>query len=223
MTPLNVFIGYDPRQPVAFQVAAHSVWKHASQPVSITRLQLNQLPITRTGLTQFTYSRFLVPWLSGYEGLSLFVDSDVLVRGDVHELLSYPTEHLGMGVFLVPHTLKFERPSVMLFRNALCKTLTPEYVQQANVFNFEWAQERIGALPKEWNHLVGYDEPNPHAKLVHFTQGIPCWPETVGSEFAQDWLAMFKESAGSVSFKDLMGPSVHVPHVKKRLEQQAQA
>ena len=224
MTQLRVFIGYDPRQPVAFQVAAHSVWKHASMPVAITRLQLNQLPMHRRGLTEFTYSRFLVPYLSGFEGLSLFLDSDVLCRGDVAELLGFPLEHLGVGVFVVPHTLKFERPSVMLFRNALCKTLTPEYIDDDShgMFNFDWASS-VGALPKEWNHLVGYDVPNPLAKLVHFTQGIPCWPETIASEFAAEWITMFKESAGSVSFKDLMGPSVHVPHVQKRLAEQAQA
>ena len=65
---LNVFIGYDQRQPVAFQVAAHSIWKHASYPVAITRLQLNQLPIKKTGLTEFTYSRFLVPYLCQFQG-----------------------------------------------------------------------------------------------------------------------------------------------------------
>lgn len=214
MTALRVFIGYDPRQPVAFQVAAHTVWKYASAPVSITRLQLNQLPITRTGLTEFTYSRFLVPWLSNYEGLSLFIDSDMLVRGDVHDLLSYPMEYPGMGVFVVPHTLRFERPSVMLYRNALCKTLTPEYVEEAPVFNFAWAEDRVGALPKDWNHLVGYDAPNPDAKLIHFTQGIPCWPETQACEWADQWRAERDDAVSTVSFKALMGRSVHIPYMK---------
>ena len=220
MTKLRVYIGFDPRQPVAFQVAAHSVWKHASVPVEITRLQLNQLPIKRVGLTSFTFSRFLVPWLSDYDGTSIFLDSDILCRYDLSDLLAYPLAYPEASVFVVDHARKFERPSVMVFNNALCKTLTPEYVETAPLFDFAWAS-KIGTLPKEWNHLVGYDAPNPLAHVVHFTMGIPCWPETIGSEFAQDWLAMFKEQAGSVSFEALMGPSVHVPHVRNRLAKEA--
>lgn len=82
-----MFIGYDPRQPLAFQVLAHSIWAHARQPVSITRLALKQLPMTRHGLTEFTYSRFLVPYLCDYEGYAIFVDSDFLCRADVADLL----------------------------------------------------------------------------------------------------------------------------------------
>lgn len=215
MTTLRVFIGYDDRQPLAFNVAAHSIWKTASQPVTITRLEIKQLPITRTGLTAFTYSRFLVPWLSNYEGLSIFLDSDILCRADIHELLNFPMEYMGMPVFVVPHAKAFEWPSVMVFRNALCRTLTPAYIDDTRnaLFNFSWTED-VGKLPFEWNHLVGYDKPNPDAKLVHFTQGIPCWPETKTCEFADDWIAMAKHTMSTVSFDALMGPSVHIAHMK---------
>src|SRR5207249_2924434 len=101
----KIFIGYDVRQPVAFQVAAHSVWERASKPVEIVRLALKQLPITRTGLTEFTYSRFLVPYLSDYTGISIFLDSDVLCLADIWEL-----EQLAWGqaaqVLVVPHEVR---------------------------------------------------------------------------------------------------------------------
>ncbi len=87
MIPLRVFIGFDKRQPVAFQVAAHSVWKNTDR-VSIERLTLEGIPgFKRTGLTEFTYSRFLVPWLCGFRGHAIFADaSDMLMLGDVAEL-----------------------------------------------------------------------------------------------------------------------------------------
>jgi lipopolysaccharide biosynthesis glycosyltransferase len=69
------------------QVLAHSIYKRASKPVSITPLVLSQLPIKRVGLTEFTYSRYLVPYLCGYEGLAIFMDADMLCLGDVHELV----------------------------------------------------------------------------------------------------------------------------------------
>src|SRR5687767_325035 len=121
MKPLRIFIGYDPRQPVAYQVAAASIVKNSSRPAGITPLILSQLPLKRRGLTEFTFSRFLVPYLCGYEGHALFVDADVLCLGDVAELPWGAAE----SVSLVLHTsvqksgktvdVRFERPSVMLF------------------------------------------------------------------------------------------------------------
>lgn len=216
MRPIQVFIGYDPRQPVAYQVAAHSIARRATGPVSITRLQLSQLPITRTGLTQFTYSRFLAPYLSGFEGISIFLDADVLCLGDIGELLAYPMAYPDTAVFVSKGPKRFEWASVMVFNNARCTMLTPDYIENpAHVlFNFSWA-ETVGELPASWNHLVGYDAPNPDAKLVHFTQGIPCWPETKDCEFSAAWHEELQHSCSTVSFKTLMGRSVHVPHMKQ--------
>ncbi len=207
---MKVFIGYDPRQPVAFQVCAQSVWERASKPVEIIRLDLSKLPIKRRGLTEFTYSRFLVPYLSGFEGVSLFLDSDILVRGDVHELNLPHTSQAG----LVMGAKRFEWASVMLFLNSNCRHLTPEYIEREKMFDFEWVQS-IAALPKEWNHLVGYDPPNPDAKIVHYTMGVPIWNQTQTCEFAKEWHDTYKRMNSSVSFEELMGRSVHVPHLSR--------
>jgi len=215
MTPINVFIGFDSRQPLAFQVAAHSVWKTSGCSVSVTRLDLRHLPVGRRGLTEFTYSRFLAPWLCAYKGMSVFLDSDVLVREDVVELLGYAMAYPKTPVFVVKGPRKFEWASLMVFNNPLCQMLTPAYVEnrRLNPLAFPWAHT-VGELPKEWNHLVGYDVPNPEAKLVHFTQGIPIWPETKECEFAAEWHAAAREMNSSVSFESLMGRSVHVAHMK---------
>lgn len=208
---IPVFIGFDPRQPVAAQVAAYSVAKNAGSPVSVTLLRLPQLaPFARRGLTDFTYSRFLVPWVCDFKGHALFIDSDVLVRGDVAEMMAYAVAYPEEPVFMVEHTgrLKFERPSVMLFNCAKLKHLTPEFVSTNPMFDFKWASS-IGKLKPEWNHLVGYDAPNPNAKLAHFTRGIPIWPETKDSEFASEWWATCNEANSSVSYADLMSKSVH--------------
>jgi len=212
--PLSVYIGYDSRQPIAHAVAAESVAVHATRPVPITSLRLNQLPITRRGLTEFTYSRYLVPYLSGFTGYSLYLDSDTLCRADVLDLLPYPIAYPETAVFVVPHKLSFERPSVMLFNNAKCRMLTPDYVQDSRngLANLSWTPD-IGSIPPAWNHLVGYDLPNPAAKIVHFTKGIPVWPETKDSEFSAEWWAVANRLGSSVSFQELMGKSVHVQKV----------
>lgn len=214
MRPVQLCLGVDPRQPIAATVLAHSLSTRSSLPLSITRLQLSQLPITRRGLTEFTYSRFLTPWVHDFEGISIFLDADMLCLGDIASLLAYPLAYPDVAAFVVPHTKKFEWPSLMVFNNARCSMLTPEYVQNPahKLFDFSWA-DTIGELPHVWNHLVGYDAPNPEAKLVHFTQGIPCWPETKSCEFSGAWHDELQAALSTVSFKALMGPSVHAPYV----------
>ena len=86
---LRVFIGYDSSQVVAFHVCAHSIIARASSPVAITPIKLDQVPQfdrPREGSTEFSFSRFLVPWMSGYDGQSVFMDCDMLMRGDIRDL-----------------------------------------------------------------------------------------------------------------------------------------
>lgn len=227
---LNVFIGYDPRQPVAYQVLAHSIWKRATKPVSITRLQLDQLPVQRKGLTEFTFSRYLVPHLLGYQGEGLFLDADMLVLADIHELaayaraLSYDAKmNKFVSVCIVKAKQRFEWPSLMWFNADMCKRLTPHYVEHGKPQTFEWANGPVGELPPEWNHCVGYDEPRDDAKIVHYTQGVPCWRETWNCEYGEAWRREASETMSTVSWEALMGHSVHAPRVKAAQHTHARA
>jgi lipopolysaccharide biosynthesis glycosyltransferase len=210
---LSVFIGYDPRQPIAYNVCQSSLMRRASKPLAITPLVLKALPIGRTGLTEFTFSRFLVPHLCGYAGRAVFMDADVVVTGDIAELFDLADPDAAVSV--VQNVRRFEWPSVMVFNNELCKRLTPELIERGNPFDFGWA-DKIGALPPQWNHLVGYDQPQ-EPKLIHYTQGIPCWPETEGCELAKRWHKELSYMNSTVAYKDLMGSSIHDKHVKERL------
>lgn len=209
---LRVFVGFDDRTPAAYNVAQYSIIKHAGQPVSITPLVLKTLPITRRGLTQFTYSRFLVPWLCGYEGRAVFMDSDFMVRGDIHAL---PMPDAAVSV--VKNVRRFEWPSLMVFDCAKCRMLTPEFVQNdPKIMNLWWAGE-IGSLPSEWNHLAGYDAPRADAKIVHYTKGLPCFPEIQGAdrEHGDEWWALAHECLSTASWQELMGNSVHATQLRK--------
>ena len=212
--PLKVFIGYDERQPAAFTVAMHSLIKYASQPIQIIPLVLQTLPTFRFGLTPFTFTRFLVPWLCGYQGRALFVDADVMFRGDVYELLKHDK---GDAVTVVKHPDKrYEWPSVMLFNNEKCRQLTPEFVSEGKgLLTLNWT-DSIGELPKEWNQLVAYNDPNPNALLAHFTQGLPCYPQTQHDEFAEEWRQTATQAISAQPWELLMGPSVHAEHVERR-------
>lgn len=219
-SPLRLFIGFDSRQPLACTVAAHSAMLNCSKPLAITPLRLPALPIKRRGLTEFTFSRYLVPWLCNYAGHALFIDSDMLVLGDLAKL---PWDVRG-PVAWVPHEksslngqgLRFERPSVMLFDcgHPNCAQLTPEFIEKGHPESQEWADGYF-ALEPEWNHLVGYDKPRQDAKIVHFTQGIPCFEETLNDEWAEVWAEYARDAQATVGWDTISGQSVHARYKRR--------
>jgi len=212
---LRIFVGIDERQPVAYHVLVSSIQRRASRPVAITPLLIHQLPIKRQGLTTFTFSRYLVPYLCGYEGQALFIDSDMILLDDIAKLFDSAT---GAAVDIVQFVGKFqfERPSVMLFDCAQCKDLTPELIETGNPQDFSWAPS-VGALSEDWNHLVGYSLPNPHAKLIHYTQGVPGYKECRDCEYSLEWFAEKEAMLDHCSWLEIMGNSVHAPFVLERL------
>lgn len=211
---LRVFIGIDPRQAVAYNVLRWSIERRAHKPVQVIPLILPQLPITRRGLTDFTFSRYLPPYLCGYKGVSVFMDADMLCLGNVHELATYVTgDH---DLYVVKNEQKFEWPSLMVFDNEQCRTLTPEYIDDENNApqTLDWALT-IGDLPPEWNHCVGYDEPK-EAKLVHYTMGIPHFEETRDCEYSKEWWDEYNSMIRGCSWLTLMGKSVHAKKILPR-------
>lgn len=213
---LRIFIGYDDRQAVSYNVLHASIMKYATRPVAITPLVLSTLPMKRRGLTPFTFSRFICPWLCSYQGKSVFLDADMMLRADITELFNCSGD---FDVAVVPNKMRFEWSSVMLFNNDRCRILTPQYIDDEthNPMKMDWTRN-IGGLPAEWNHLVGYDQANPNAKLVHFTQGVPVWPETINSEHGAEWRSMMLELIQAKPWAEIMGSSVHAKPVLERLK-----
>jgi lipopolysaccharide biosynthesis glycosyltransferase len=210
---IRIFIGFDPRETVAWHVLCHSILARSSQPVSFVPLALHQLggcfnrPRDPLQSTDFSFTRFLVPYLSGYEGWSLFMDCDMLVRADIAELWDLRDDRYAVMCVKHDHrpleTVKFlgapqtaygkkNWSSVMLFNNARCRSLTPDYVNTASgleLHQFKWVggDDAIGELPHTWNHLVGHDALDPEAKNVHYTTGGPYFSQYSTVEFSEAW------------------------------------
>jgi lipopolysaccharide biosynthesis glycosyltransferase len=210
---IRIFIGFDERETVAWHVLTHSILERSSEPVCFVPLALSNLgklmwreknPLQST---DFSFSRFLTPFLSAYEGWSLFMDCDMLVLDDISKLWALrddrfavmcikhdhqPAEKVKfLGAPQTPYAKK-NWSSVMLFNNARCRALTPEYVNTASgleLHQFKWLENDslIGDLPEKWNHLVGYTSPNTNAANVHFTLGGPYFNEYADCEFSKEW------------------------------------
>tara|TARA_Y100000389_G_scaffold203712_1_gene253144 strand:- start:1132 stop:2892 length:1761 start_codon:yes stop_codon:yes gene_type:complete len=93
-TPLKIFIGWDSREDIAYQVCKQSILNHASVPVDIIPLKLKQLrrdgiytrPADNLASTEFTFTRFLIPELCEFNGWALFIDCDFIFLEDIKNL-----------------------------------------------------------------------------------------------------------------------------------------
>lgn len=215
---IRIFSGYDRRAPIGHHIFEQSVMENSSQPISVTPLYLENIKEvfwrekTSTQLTDFTYSRFIVPKLCDYKGWALFVDgNDMLFREDIAKLwelrdeqyavmvVKHPefssTTHSFMGKSISSYPM-LNWSSVMLMNNEKYKALTAEYVNTADYYDlhqFKWLESPalIGELSSKWNHLVGYYSPNPQAALVHWTLGAPYQGgEYAKAEHAEEWLKL---------------------------------
>ena len=213
---IRVFIGFDTRESVAFHVLSQSIHARASQPVSIAPIMLSQLHGLMTRArdplqsTDFSFSRFLTPFLCDYQGWAVFMDCDMLVLDDIVKLWGLRDENYAVQVvkhdhipkedtkFLGSAQTRYEKKnwsSVMLLNCAKCKMLTPEYVNTASgldLHRFHWldGDHLIGDIPHSWNHLVAYDPSKPTTEIsnLHFTSGGPYFNEYHNTEYADEWV-----------------------------------
>lgn len=168
--------------------------------------------------TDHAIARFFVPVVCGYQGWALFADSDILCRRPLTDLLAYadpqyavccvqhpPLSETGLkkdGQIQTAYARK-NWSSVMLFNGAHPSNragLTLDYLNRTPgrfLHAFAWLQaHEIGALPPEWNYLVGVTEPAvTDPAIVHFTLGLPSLPERAADPFAEEWRAVAARGA----------------------------
>ena len=212
MKPIPVFVGYDPREAIAYHVCANSIIRNASAPVAIIPVALNLFTDYKEthgdNSNHFVYTRFLVPYLMDFRGRAIFIDGDMVVRGDIIEL--YESLQTAHDVAVVKHDYKTRMPvkymgapnedyprknwsSVIVWdcQSYPNRRLTPDFVQKqpgSFLHRFAWIDDdRIQALPPEWNWLPDELGENTEAKLLHYTLGTPCFREFADTTQAAEW------------------------------------
>ncbi len=196
---LRLFIGFDQAEAVAYHTMVQSIIEKTTIPVSITPVKQSMLPMYNrercpNQSNEFSFTRFLVPYLCDYTGWAIFMDCDMLLRTDLNELWELRDPTKSVQVVMHDYTPKNKTKylgntqhsyprknwsSVMMFNCSHydCKKLTPDYVNTAKpkeLHRFEWTDDRyIGSLPTEWNWLVGEYEHNEGTKNIHWTVGGP--------------------------------------------------
>jgi lipopolysaccharide biosynthesis glycosyltransferase len=209
---INLFVGFDPREAVAYHVFCNSIIQNTSVPVQITPLVLSQLQeFNETHddrSNDFVYSRFLTPYLSDFKGWTIFADGDMICQGDLKELIDMADP--SKAVMVVKHDYQTKATqkylgninenyprknwsSVILWNcdHPKHKILTPDFVSKQTgkfLHRFSWLDDQdIGELPLEWNWLANEYRVNREAKLIHFTLGTPCFKDYKNSDMADIW------------------------------------
>ncbi len=186
---LRVFIGTEENQLIPCMVLEYSIKKTATAPVDVKAVYMNTEE--RKGGTNFGFVRFSVPKLSDYKGVSVYVDADQLVLGDITKLPAYldgSKYDLALvkqpeGFFGKKEVPKHNQTSVMVLNcEKLTHWKTPDMysnvvgnrdevkegqIMYRNFMKLDWYdQSKIQELPPEWNH---YNVIKENTKLVHFS------------------------------------------------------
>ena len=219
---LNIYIGFDEVEVVAYHTLSQSIIKYASGPVRISPIcsthfcKFFNRPRDQKQSNDFSFTRFLVPYLNNFDGHAIFMDCDMMLRTDIFEVLD--EVDLNNAISVVKHdytpsdTVKYlnkvqyayprKNWSSFVVWNCSHKKnlkLTPSFIESASgleLHRFTWLLDtEIGALNVGWNWLVGdYINPPADVKNVHWTIGGPYFQEYSDVDFNTEWLEMNKET-----------------------------
>lgn len=214
---MKVFIGYDPREDIAYQVCKHSILKH--QPDADVRpLKQSELrdggwytrPADKLASTEFTFTRFLIPELTNFNGWAVFMDCDMILTTDIKELFDQADDRYA--VMCVKHDYKVKEEfkmdgqkqtiyprknwsSVVLWNcgHPSNKVVDQDMVNEkelngAYFHRFNWLNdEEIGELDHTWNYLVGVYDDIEKPNIIHYTEGGPWFENYRDCEFNELW------------------------------------
>lgn len=224
---INLFVGFDQREAIAYHVFCQSVIQHSSLPIQITPLAPNSINFYHEshedGSNVFTYSRFLTPYLMNFSGWAIFADGDMVCKEDLANL--WKLRDSQKAVQVIKHDYKTKSPikylgnknenyprknwsSLILWNcsHPKHKILTPSFIKDTNgayLHRFSWLDDtEIGEINPEWNWLATEYDDNPNAKIIHYTLGTPCFKEYRFTSMSNDWHQTLRKALQGISNLD---------------------
>lgn len=227
--PVKMFIGYDHIDTAlikAYSVCKYSIKKHSDievEPIILPELQKKGYYWRNwhhgKQASDFTYTRFLAPFLKGFYGYAIFCDADFVWNCDPMEMFDFVNPANAVTCVKHPFSpweppkgihLQTNQPrrayhrknwgSMMIFNceHEYCKQLTPKFVNDHHthpnvLLDLWWAKDAIGNLPHTYNYLVSYYHDIPNPKAIHYTEGGPWWKYAENVEFADVWNNYYNE------------------------------
>lgn len=218
----RIFVGHDPREQKAFDVCKYSITRTCMFDIpDIEMLSSSNIPEYNRDhgepqSTDFTFTRFWVPYLSNYTGYSIFCDCDFLFLKDIRIIREYvkpehavsvvkhppyiPNSEIKMDGVAQHRSYRKNWASLMVFNNEhpACKALTPDYLNLhlpgIDFHHFKWCNDdQIGSIPLEWNVLDGYYHVE-FPKAIHYTDGGPWFKDYQNTRYSDIWLKFYQDA-----------------------------
>lgn len=216
---MKIYVGYDSREDIAWQVCRHSLLRHSGKDLPVYPLRQTTLrelglytrPVDAKASTEFSITRFLTPFLAAYDGWSIFTDCDVLFTSDIAAIANSLDPSKAIHVVQHDYTpalaIKMDGKAQHVYprknwssfiafngSHPAVKALTPSVVNSAEpayLHRFTWVDDSaIGKLDLGWNFLVGeYPKPAQTPAAIHYTNGGPWFDNHAGVDFGGIWLA----------------------------------
>lgn len=196
----TVVIGSSREQKLPSFVLEYTIKKHTTIPVRVVHTYDMKFPspkdqknVSRTG---FSFARFAVPEISGFEGLAAYLECDQIVFKDIAELFRLP---FNASTVLRPKN----QASVLLIdcdhvrwdvENVVAGLDAGSY-SYANLMEnlcVEAAFKISSSIPGEWNTLEKY-EPGKTALLHYTNMAIQPWRRW-GHPLGHLWIAELKNA-----------------------------
>ena len=212
---MRIFIGHDSKHPQATKVCRASMESYNSK-LNITYVDKQHLKKygfygredLSTESTEFSFTRFYVPMLCNYEGIALFCDNDFLWKCDPLEVEKYlgdndiavvkHKDYEALGIKMDGKENKsYPRKnwsSLIIYNCSKLKNLTKEYLDNASpadLHELKWAN-KIGEIPRSYNHLVGVYKPHNKIKALHYTNGGPWFDKYKDAELSEEWWSTYE-------------------------------
>jgi len=187
--PIRVFVGSDRTQDLAVKVLEYSIRRHTDSEVVVTSMTPVRLPEPddpRQGSrTLFSFTRFAIPRLCGYQGQAIYMDADMQVFKDIRGLANIPFD--GKRVIVQEELPEEHQPTEGQF-GAPARRVKQSSVMLLDCERLDWVPEDIiGRLGKEYSyedllyHLcildeadVGYRVPFVWNSLETYVAGETC-------------------------------------------------
>jgi len=226
-----VVIGSSREQKLPSLVLEHSILRRAAAPPRILHTWDRKFPVPKKAgnrsRTGFSFARFAIPEMLGYEGVGAYLECDQLVFRDVAELLGIPFR-----------SAKVLRPknqaSVLLIDCAGVRWDVAQIIRDLDQGKYAYhdLMERLcvvpdasvgRTIPEEWNSLERY-EPGRTA-LLHYTNmaGQPWrrWGHPLGSLWMNELADAVRSKRVAVSIVEEEVAKKHVvPQVLSSLRAQ---
>jgi len=214
---MRIYVGYDTREKLAYDVCKYSIHKH-NPDIEVLPLKLKTMrelgiytrDVDAKASTEFTFSRFFVPYLMDYKGWAMFVDCDFLFMSDPREVFDLANKDYAVQVvkhdYKPKNTTKMDGKKQEIYPRknwSSCVLWNCGHpmnmrlsLQNLNTesgmwhHRFMWLEDsEIGEIPHHWNYLTDwYTEPDDgKPKALHYTEGGPWFEHMKDCEYAKQW------------------------------------